>query len=24
MDLHPMLGTHVEDKDQSFLANWKS
>jgi len=24
MELHPMLGTHVEDKDQSFLANWKS
>ena len=24
MDLHPMLGTHVEDKDQSFLADWKS
>src|SRR5437588_9110386 len=24
MELHPMLGTHVEDKDQTFLADWKS
>jgi betaine-homocysteine S-methyltransferase len=24
MELHPMLGTQVEDKDQAFLANWKS
>ena len=24
MELHPMLGTHVEDKDQHFLADWKS
>jgi betaine-homocysteine S-methyltransferase len=24
MELHPMLGTHVEEKDQHFLADWKS
>ncbi len=24
MELHPMLGTHVENKDQNFLANWKN
>jgi hypothetical protein len=22
MELHPMLGTHVEEKDQHFLADW--
>ncbi len=24
MELHPMLGTQVENKDQKFLADWKS
>jgi betaine-homocysteine S-methyltransferase len=24
MELHPMLGSHVEDKDKDFLADWKS
>ena len=24
MELHPMLGAHVEDKDPVFLADWKS
>ena len=24
MELHPMLGTQVEDKDEVFLADWKS
>jgi betaine-homocysteine S-methyltransferase len=24
MSLHPMLGTAVEEKDQAFLADWKS
>ena len=24
MELHPMLGAHVEDKDQHFLVDWKS
>jgi betaine-homocysteine S-methyltransferase len=24
MELHPMLGTHVEEKDSTFLADWKS
>lgn len=24
LDLHPMLGSHVEEKDKSFLADWKS
>ena len=24
MELHPMLGAHVEDKDSTFLADWKS
>jgi betaine-homocysteine S-methyltransferase len=24
MDLHPMLGAHVEEKDQQYLADWKS
>ena len=24
MELHPMLGAHVEEKDQQFLADWKS
>jgi betaine-homocysteine S-methyltransferase len=23
MELHPMLGSHVEHKDQGFLADWK-
>lgn len=23
MELHPMLGTHVENKDKEFLADWK-
>lgn len=23
MSLHPMLGTHVEEKDQAFLTDWK-
>lgn len=24
MELHPMLGAHVEEKDAEFLADWKS
>jgi betaine-homocysteine S-methyltransferase len=24
MELHPMLGSHVDEKDKSFLADWKS
>jgi betaine-homocysteine S-methyltransferase len=24
MELHPMLGSHVEEKNKSFLADWKS
>ena len=24
MELHPMLGAHVEDKDQNFMVDWKS
>lgn len=24
MSLHPMLGTHVEEKDQEFLTDWKN
>ena len=24
IDLHPMLGSHVEDKDKSFLPDWKN
>ena len=24
MELHPMLGSYVEEKDQSFLVDWKS
>lgn len=24
MELHPMLGSHVEDKDKDFLVDWKS
>ena len=24
MELHPMLGAHVEDKDQRFITDWKS
>lgn len=24
MELHPMLGLHVEDRDKDFLADWKS
>ena len=24
MELHPMLGSHVEDQDKDFLADWKS
>ncbi len=24
MELHPILGAHVKEKDQEFLANWKS
>ncbi len=24
MELHPMLGSHVEEKDKNFLADWKS
>jgi betaine-homocysteine S-methyltransferase len=23
MELHPMLGVHVENKDKEFLADWK-
>ncbi|GAC1522803.1 MAG: hypothetical protein NVS3B14_23380 [Ktedonobacteraceae bacterium] len=24
IELHPMLGTHVEEKDQHFLADWRT
>jgi betaine-homocysteine S-methyltransferase len=24
MDLHPMLGSHVDEKDKAFLGDWKS
>jgi len=24
MELHPMLGSHVDEKDKSFLTDWKS
>jgi betaine-homocysteine S-methyltransferase len=24
MELHPMLGSHVEEKDKAFLGDWKS
>ena len=24
MELHPMLGSHVDEKDRSFLVDWKS
>ncbi|HZU03595.1 MAG TPA: hypothetical protein VFA10_28270, partial [Ktedonobacteraceae bacterium] len=24
LELHPMIGTHVEEKDKAFVADWKN